>query len=138
MHFPENHYNYAHARLKRRLYLRLFKRWVEQSIDKLDMVFCNSNYTKEAIQQYWKSHGVKEPVVVYPAVNLEKFWCDKAIAQRLKRVVYVARFIPVKRHEILKRLAADLPDYEFVSIGGLMRKRFGSSGFHKICLRITT
>jgi glycosyltransferase involved in cell wall biosynthesis len=34
--------------------------------------------------------------------------------------VYVARFIPIKRHEILKRLAAELPEYEFVSIGGLI------------------
>ena len=120
VHFPEIHYDYAHSRLKRKLYLWLFKRWVEQGIDKLDMVFCNSNYTKEAIQKYWKSHGVKEPVVVYPAVNLEKFWCDKPLSQRRKRVVYIARFIPVKRHEILKRLAAELPDYEFVSVGGLI------------------
>jgi hypothetical protein len=49
---------------------------VEQGIDKLDIVFCNSNYTKEAIQKYWGSHGVKEPVVVYPAVNLNKFWSE--------------------------------------------------------------
>jgi glycosyltransferase involved in cell wall biosynthesis len=34
--------------------------------------------------------------------------------------VYVARFIPPKRHEIMKKLAEDLPDYEFVSIGGLI------------------
>jgi glycosyltransferase involved in cell wall biosynthesis len=34
--------------------------------------------------------------------------------------VYVARFIPVKRHEILKRLAVELPDFEFISIGGLI------------------
>ncbi len=120
VHFPEIHHDYARGTFKRKLYLWLFKRWVEQGIDKLDMVFCNSNYTKEAIALYWKSHGVKEPVVVYPAVNLEKFWCDKPISQRRKRVVYVARFIPVKRHEILKRLAADLPDYEFVSVGGLI------------------
>ena len=42
------------------------------------------------------------------------------LAQRKKRVVYVARFIPAKRHEILKQLARDLPDYEFVSVGGLI------------------
>ncbi len=120
VHFPEIHYDYAHARLKRRLYLWLFKRWVEQGVDKLDMVFCNSNYTKQAIQQYWASHGVKEPIVVYPAVNLEKFWCSKPLSERKKRVVYVARFIPVKRHEFLKRLAVDLPDFEFVSVGGLI------------------
>jgi len=120
VHFPEIHYDYDRAKLKRRLYLWLFKRWVEQGIDKLDMVFCNSNYTKEEIVRYWKSHGVKEPLVVYPPVNLERFWCDKPLAQRRKRVIYVARFIPMKRHEILKRLGADLPAYEFVSVGGLV------------------
>jgi glycosyltransferase involved in cell wall biosynthesis len=120
VHFPEIHHDYARGTFKRKLYLWLFRRWVEQGIDKLDLVFCNSNYTKEAIQRYWKSHGAKDPVVVYPAVNLEKFWCDKPLLQRQKRIVYVARFIPVKRHEILKRLAADLPDYEFVSVGGLI------------------
>ncbi len=120
VHFPEIHFDYARSGLKRRVYLWLFKRWVEQGIDKLDMVFCNSNYTKEAIESYWKSHGVKEPIVVYPAVNLEKFWSDKPLSKRKKMVVYVARFIPVKRHEIMKRLAAELPDYEFVSIGGLI------------------
>ena len=108
VHFPEIHYDYARGTLKRKLYLWLFKRWVEQGIDKLDMVFCNSNYTKEAIQRYWKRHGVKEPIVVYPAVSLEKFWSDKPLSKRKKRVVYVARFIPVKRHEIMKRLAVEL------------------------------
>jgi glycosyltransferase involved in cell wall biosynthesis len=120
VHFPEIHNDYERGTLKRKLYLWLFKHWVEQGIDKLDMVFCNSNYTKEAMMRLWKRHGVKEPVVVYPAVNLERFWCDKSLAERKKRVVYVARFIPVKRHEILKRLAADLPDFEFVSVGGLI------------------
>ena len=120
VHFPEIHFDYARSRSKRRLYLWLFKRWVEQGIDKLDMVFCNSNYTKEKIMQYWTIHGVKEPVVVYPPVNLEKFWSDIPLSKRQKRVVYIARFIQVKRHEIMKRLAAELPDYEFVSIGGLI------------------
>jgi glycosyltransferase involved in cell wall biosynthesis len=120
VHFPEIHHDYARSGLKRKVYLWLFKRWVEQGIGKLDMVFCNSNYTKEAIMKYWRSHGVKEPLVVYPPVNLDKFWCDKPLNQRHRRVVYVARFIPAKRHEILKRLAGDLPDIEFVSIGGVI------------------
>ncbi len=120
VHFPEIHFDYARSATKRRLYLWLFKRWVEQGIDKLDLVFCNSNYTKEAIMRLWQSHGVKEPIVVYPAVNLNKFWSSKPLVERKKRVVYVARFIPVKRHEILKRLAADLPQFEFISVGGLI------------------
>ncbi len=120
VHFPEIHYDYARGTFKRKLYLWLFKHWVEQGIDKLDMVFCNSNYTKEKIVQYWKSHGVKEPIVVYPPVNLEKFWNETPLSKRKKQVIYVARFIPVKRHEIMKRLAAELPNYEFVSVGGLI------------------
>ncbi len=120
VHFPEIHYDYARGTMKRKLYLWLFKYWVEQGIEKLDMVFCNSNYTKEAIQRYWGSHGVKEPIIVYPAVNLDKFWCDKPLSARMKRVVYVARFITVKRHDIMKQLARDLPEVEFISVGGLV------------------
>jgi glycosyltransferase involved in cell wall biosynthesis len=120
VHFPEIHYDYAHSNFKRRLYLWLFKRWVEQGIDKLDLVFCNSNYTKDAIMQYWRRHGVKEPTVIYPPVNLERFWSTKPLSQRKRRVTYVARFIPAKRHEILKRLATELPDIEFVSVGGIV------------------
>ena len=120
VHFPEIHYDYATAKLKRKIYLWLFKRWVEQGISKLDRVFCNSNYTKEAIMQYWKSRSFKEVTVVYPPVNLNDLWCNKPLSQRRKRVVYVARFIPAKRHEIMKKIAVDLPDYEFVSIGGLI------------------
>ena len=120
VHFPEIHFDYERSGFKRKLYLWLFKRWVEQGIDKLDLVFCNSNYTKETIERYWKSHSVKDPIVVYPPVNLDKFWSDKPLSQRRKRIVYVARFIPVKRHEIMKKLAADLPAYEFVSVGGLI------------------
>jgi glycosyltransferase involved in cell wall biosynthesis len=122
VHFPEIHYDYARAKLKRKLYLWLFKRWVEQGIGKLDKVFCNSNYTKEMIQRYWRAHGAEDPVVVYPPVNLDAFWCDKPLSERRKRVVYVARYIPMKRHEIMKRLAIDLPKYEFVSAGGLIEE----------------
>ena len=120
VHFPEIHFDYGGARLRRRVYLWLFKKWVEQGISKLDMVFCNSNYTREMIERHWEPHCVKDPIVVYPPVNLDNFWCDKPLSERRKRVIYVARFIPVKRHEIMKKLAADLPSYEFVSVGGLI------------------
>jgi glycosyltransferase involved in cell wall biosynthesis len=120
VHFPEIHYSYDHSRFRRKVYLWLIKKWVEQGISKLDMVFCNSNYTKEMIERYWKPYGVKDPIVVYPPVALNNFWCDTPLSQRQKRVMYVARFIPAKRHELMKRLAADLPAYEFVSVGGLL------------------
>ena len=120
VHFPEIHYNYARSNLKRKLYLWLFKHWVQQGIGKLDLVFCNSNYTREVILLYWNRYGVKDPIVVYPPVDLAKFWCDKPFLNRKKRIVYIARFIAAKRHEIIKRLASDLPNYEFLSVGGLI------------------
>jgi glycosyltransferase involved in cell wall biosynthesis len=125
VHFPEIHFDYDRARVRRKVYLWLFKKWVEQGIRKLDMVFCNSNYTREMIERYWKSYGVKDPIIVYPPVNLANFWCDKPLSERRKRVIYVARFIPMKRHEIMKKLAADLPSYEFVSVGGLIEGEKG-------------
>ncbi len=120
VHFPEIHYDYARGNFKRKLYLWLFKRWVEQGIGKIDLILCNSNYTKGAIERYWKNRYVRDPVVIYPPVNLSKFWCDKPMSERKKQIVYVARFIPAKRHEIMKRLALDIPDCEFISIGGLI------------------
>ena len=121
VHFPEIHYEYSRANLRRKAYLWPFKRWVDQGISKLDMVFCNSNYIREMIEHYWKSPTTKKPIVVYPPVNLNDFWSDNPLSERPKKVIYVGRFIPSKRHEIMKKLAADLPAYEFVSLGGLVQ-----------------
>ena len=120
VHFPEIHFDYDRSRLKRKVYLWLFKKWVEQGIDKIDLMFCNSNYTKDMIIHLWKTHGAKDPIVVYPPVNLQNLWFDKPLAERRRRVTYIARFIPAKRHEIMKKLAIDLPEYEFVGVGGLI------------------
>ncbi len=119
VHFPEIHYSYDHSGLKRKTYLWLYKSWLEKDINRLDMVFCNSNYTKSWIEKYWGKMGITNPIVVYPPVDLDPFWCNKPLNKRTKRVVYVGRFIPQKRHEILKKLATELPNIEFVSIGGL-------------------
>jgi glycosyltransferase involved in cell wall biosynthesis len=120
VHFPEIHYDYANGKLRRKLYLWLFKKWVERGIAKIDLILCNSNYTRDAIVRYWKKQSLKDSVVVYPPVNLSRFWCNRPLSLRKKRVVYVARFIPAKRHELMKRLASDIPDCEFISVGGLI------------------
>jgi glycosyltransferase involved in cell wall biosynthesis len=119
VHFPEIHYIYDHADIKRKAYLWPFKRWVEGGVKNLDFVFCNSNYTRRAIGRYWGKFGIQEPVVVYPPVMLNAFWCDQPLQDRKKRVCYVGRFVQGKRHDLMRRLARDLPTYEFVSIGGL-------------------
>ncbi|XHH07783.1 MAG: glycosyltransferase family 4 protein [Candidatus Bathyarchaeia archaeon] len=119
VHFPEIHYTFDHSGFKMKTYLWLYKKWLEKNVNKLDMVFCNSNYTKAIIEKYWKKPGIANPITVYPPVNLTPFWCSNPLKERTKRVVYLGRFIPQKRHGFLKKLAVEFPKYEFVSIGGL-------------------
>lgn len=121
VHFPEIHFNYEHSGLRRKLYLWPSKKLVEKGVKKLHIIFCNSDYTREMIKRYWDTSGIRGPLVVYPPVDLSDFWCDKTLEEREKRVVYVGRFVPMKRHEIIKKLAKELPAYEFVSIGRLTK-----------------
>jgi glycosyltransferase involved in cell wall biosynthesis len=98
------------------MYLWLYKALLERDIGKLNLVFCNSNYTKAMTERYWGKFGIKNPVVAYPLVEA-RFWSDKPLNQRAKRGLYVGRFVPQKRHELMKKLAADFPQFEFVSAG---------------------
>lgn len=116
VHFPEIPYDYEHSRLKKRLYLWLYKKLLERKINELDLFFCNSNYTKNMTEKYWSKYGIPEPVIAYPPVE-DAFWSNKPLSKRSNRVLYVARFIPGKRHEILKQLALSFPNLEFVSAG---------------------
>ncbi len=116
VHFPEIHYDYEHSKRSRRVYLWLYKRLLEGHITEFGLLFCNSSYTKDMTQKYWSKLGVKESVVAYPPVEAP-FWSDEPLENRFNRVVYTARFIPQKRHEILKQLATDFPQLQFVSIG---------------------
>jgi glycosyltransferase involved in cell wall biosynthesis len=116
VHFPEIHYDYDHSKRSKRMYLWLYKKLLEKDIGKLDLVFCNSNYTKTMTEKYWGRFGIKNPVVSFPPVE-ERFWSDKPLNERAKRVLYVGRFVPQKRHDLMKKLAADFPQFEFVSAG---------------------
>ena len=116
VHFPEIHYDYAHSKRGKQMYLWLYKRLLERSLPKLDLIFCNSNYTKTMSQKYWGKLEIKDPIVVYPPVE-EPFWSTKPLNARTKRVLYVGRFVPQKRHDLMKKLAVDFPQFEFVSAG---------------------
>jgi glycosyltransferase involved in cell wall biosynthesis len=116
VHFPEINYDYYHLKCHKRLYLWPYKKLLERHINEMNLLFCNSNYTKITTQKYWKRFGISDPLVVYPPVETP-FWSDKPLEKRVNRVVYVARFVPKKRHEILKQLATEFPQLEFVSIG---------------------
>jgi glycosyltransferase involved in cell wall biosynthesis len=131
VHFPEIHYDYDHSKRGKRMYLWLYKKLLEGHIGKLDLVFCNSNYTKAMTEKYWSRFGIKNPIVAYPPVEA-RFWSDKPLNMRAKRVLYVGRFVPQKHHELLKKLAVAFPKFEFVS-AGLLRDSEASwfDGFSK-------
>jgi glycosyltransferase involved in cell wall biosynthesis len=116
VHFPEIHFDYDHSKKTKKMYLWLYKKQLEKDIGKIDLIFCNSHYTKAMTEKYWGIFGIKNPVVAYPPVE-ECFWSDKPLTERAKRVLYVGRFVPQKRHELLKKLAIDFPQFEFVSAG---------------------
>jgi glycosyltransferase involved in cell wall biosynthesis len=116
VHFPEIHYGYDHSKRSKRMYMWLYKKLLERDIGKLDLVFCNSNYTKVMTEKYWGKFGIKNLTVAYPPVE-ERFWSDKPLNQRARRVLYVGRFVPQKRHELMKKLAVAFPQFEFVSAG---------------------
>lgn len=116
VHFPEIPDFYAHYKTTKKMYWWLYKWLLERHINQLGLVYCNSNYTKAAIQKYWSKYRIPEPVVAYPPVE-EPFWSEKPLTARVNRVVYTARFVPLKRHEILKQLATEFPQLQFVSVG---------------------
>lgn len=116
VHFPEIHYDYDNYKKSKRIYLWLYKKLFEKDIGKLDLVFCNSNYTKVMTEKYWGRFGIQNSVVAYPPVE-ERFWSDKPLNKRTNRALYVGRFVPQKRHELMKKLAVGFPQFEFVSAG---------------------
>ncbi len=69
-----------------------------------------SRFTAQKIREQWK----REAQVVYPPVQQLG---DSQ--QKICKVVYVARFVPEKRHDVFFQIARSLPDYHFVAIGGL-------------------
>lgn len=124
VHFPEIPYDYEHSRRGKRMYLWLYKKMLERKINQLDLLLCNSSYTKAMTEKYWSKYGIPEPVIVYPPVE-NAFWSNKPLGERTNRVLYVARFIPGKRHEIIKQLAVSFPHLQFVSAGLLRNSEEG-------------
>ncbi len=119
VHFPEIHHRYLNSGRLKKVYYWPYQRWLDKDISKLNLIFCNSNYTKGMIEKYWGKDGIPEPIVAYPPVDLDPFWNKSPLKDRSKQVIYVGRFIPQKRHELMKKLAIDLPQVQFLSVGGL-------------------
>ena len=97
-------------------YLVPLRQVIKSQLKHVNMILCNSKFTKNAILETWGNNNIPEPKVVYPA-PLERPASNMGWDNRENRVLYVARFAPFKRHELLRDLARRMPHMEFVSAG---------------------
>ncbi|MEM0216688.1 MAG: glycosyltransferase family 4 protein [Candidatus Bathyarchaeia archaeon] len=53
VHFPQIHYEYERSKILRRIYLQPFKWLIDKGVRNLDLIICNSYYTKKIIIKLW-------------------------------------------------------------------------------------
>jgi glycosyltransferase involved in cell wall biosynthesis len=108
-----------HRRLIKRLYYMISIKMIKLGLHKIDLFVNCSRFTLETLV---KNLGINpsKAVVVHPFLS----WpysirgdSSSNLRSRPKRAVYLARIAPEKRHEVLKSLATQLPEYEFISAG---------------------
>jgi alpha-1,2-mannosyltransferase len=97
---------------------------INQLIKKIDLLLCNSEYTKAAILKQWG----REAEVIYPPVEVERFYT----APKEKLVVSVGRFVQAKNYEVIVEVAKMLPQLKFVIIGRIPRNETNRQYYEKI------
>lgn len=125
VHFPENlqRLEGANPRLKKFwkvFYLPIMLR-LRQQVNKIDLLLCNSEYTRKAILTRWG----RTAEVVYPPADVEDFH----LAPKENFVVSVGRFVPTKNYETIIHVAKLMPDLQFLIIG---RKHTQDAYYEKI------
>jgi glycosyltransferase involved in cell wall biosynthesis len=117
VHFPKFHGIEDSGRgLMARGFLLPISRIVENQLNDIDMIICNSYFTKAAVIDLWGRYGIPDPTVLYPP-TLREFDSSAGWEKRSSRALSIGRLVPFKRHEIMKQLALKLPDVDFVSAG---------------------
>jgi glycosyltransferase involved in cell wall biosynthesis len=114
IHYPDFyiHKLYSNQKIKKlwNLYYAPSKYYSRNQIKNIDLLFCNSEFTKLAIQKTWN----RDAEVVYPPVDI------KNIKPNIKEnyVVTVGRFSREKNYEMVINIAKMMPNLKFLIIGG--------------------
>jgi alpha-1,2-mannosyltransferase len=113
VHYPENLWRVQGATRRFRRFWKVFylpiSLRVRQQVSKIDLLFCNSEYTKQAILAKWG----RDAEVIYPPVEVESF----QPGSKEDFVVTVGRFVRTKNYELVVEVAKRLPYLKFVIIG---------------------
>jgi len=95
------------------IYYAILRSMILRRIKKISLALTNSPFTAKIIAKYLKIR----PVVVYPPVDVKKFFSDRVWSDRENKVVSIGMFVPFKRHHLLLEVARQLPNIQFVIIG---------------------
>ena len=101
-----------------RFYYSFIRKMVLKKFKRINLVLTNSPFTSKIISNYM---GI-EPIVVYPPVDVQKFYSEVDWDEREDKAVTVGTFYPFKRMTILLDIAKLLPKINFLLIG-LLEKR---------------
>lgn len=120
IHYPEFllHQEMENSKLKKlwKFYYVPSIKYIRNQINKIDLLICNSHFTKFAILKKWGRHAE----VIYPPVDV------KMIKPSIKKdfVVTVGRFSREKNYEIIINVAKLLPNIKFLIIGGIQEVEY--------------
>ena len=113
VHFPENIWRLEGANQRFRNLWRLFYLplllYLHRQVQKIDVLLCNSEFTKEAIMRKWG----RKAEVIYPPVDVEDFHP----APKEDFVVTVGRFVRTKNYESIVEVAKLMPQFKFIIMG---------------------
>jgi len=109
-----------------RLYYAVLRRMLSKRVKRINLILTNSPFTAKIIKNNLRT----KPTVVYPPVEVERFYSDNDWGDREDKVINVGTFIPFKRQLILLEIAKSLPNIKFVLIG-LLKKQY-KEYYHKI------
>ena len=87
---------------------RFFKNYLKTGI-----LLTNSNYSKKAVRK----HAGKNPIVLYPPVEVTAFAAVANVSKRENKVVVCGRYSPEKNYEYVLETANYLKEAEFAVVG---------------------
>lgn len=101
-----------------RFYYAISRYALSERIKRIDLFLTNSPFTGEIIKAYLGT----EPTIVYPPVEVKKFFSNNDWEDRENKVINVGTFMPFKQQLKLLKVAKSNPNIKFVLIGLLEKQ----------------
>jgi len=103
------------------IYYALSRLLILRRVKKIKLAITNSPFTAKIITKYLKI----KPIVLYPPVDVKRFYSERSWSDREDKVVNIGMFLPFKRQHLLLEVARQLPKVQFVIIGTISEDHRG-------------